>query len=63
MAGNSRMNEQLVFIDKIQSVQLGRELSAPKKHPIGGRFLEFLYTRMQVVGDVVGVRPWEVRSS
>ncbi len=62
VADNSRVDEQLVFVDQLQPVQLGRELAAPEKYAIRGRVLKHLYARAQVAGDVVAVIPREVLS-
>src|SRR5436853_3499122 len=53
VAGDPGVDEQLVLVDQIQPVQLGRELAATKKYAVWGRVLELLYARAQVVGDVV----------
>src|SRR5262245_2640397 len=39
VAGDPGMDEQLVLIDKIQSVQLGRELAATEENALRGRIL------------------------
>src|ERR687893_371538 len=56
------MDEQLVLVDQIQPVQLGRELAATEEYAIRGRVLELLYARAQVAVNVVAVGPREVLS-
>src|SRR5918999_2583739 len=56
------MDEQLVLVDQIQPVQLGRELAATEEYAVRGRVLKPLYARAQVVGDVVAVGPREALS-
>src|SRR5206468_10380131 len=62
VAGDPGVDEQLVLVDQIQPVQLGRELTATEEHAVRGRILELLYARAQVAGDVVAVGPREVLS-
>ncbi|MNG34425.1 hypothetical protein D3C84_1209030 [compost metagenome] len=62
MADNPGVDEELVLVDQIQPVQLGRELAATEEHAVRGRVLELLYARAQVAGDVVAVGPREVPS-
>src|SRR5690242_19717197 len=59
VAGNPGVDEQFVFVDQIQPVQLGRELAAAEQYAVWGRVLELLYTRAQVAGDEVAVGPRE----
>src|ERR1700741_584899 len=60
VTGDPGVNEQLVLVDQMQPVQLGRELAAAEEYAVRGRVLELLYARAQVVVDVVAVRPGEV---
>ena len=62
VAGDSRVDEELVFVDQVQPIQLGRELAATEQHAGRGRVLESLHARAQVAGDVVAVGPREVLS-
>jgi hypothetical protein len=62
VAGDPGMNEQLVLVDQVQPIQLGRELAATEEYAVWGRVLELLYARAQVVSDVVSVGPREVLS-
>lgn len=62
VAGDSRVHEELVFIDQIQPVQFGRELATTEKHAGRGSLLQLLYCRAQVAGEVVAVGPREVLS-
>ena len=55
MTGDPGVDEELVLVDQIQPVQLGRELAATEEHAGRGRILEFLHARAQVAGDVVAV--------
>src|SRR5262245_25425042 len=56
------VDEELVLVDQIQPVQLGRELAATEEHAGRGRVLELLHARAQVASDVVAVGPREARS-
>src|SRR5258706_3870882 len=62
VAGDPGVDEELVLVDQIQPVQLGRELAATEEHAGRGRVLELLHARAQVAGDVVAVGPREVLS-
>lgn len=62
MAGDPGVDEELVLVDQIQPVQFGCELAATEEHAGRGRVLQLLHARAQVAGDVVAVRPREVRS-
>src|SRR5688572_19286731 len=62
VAGDPGVDEELVLVDQIQPVQLGRELAAPEEHAVRSRVLELLYARTQVPGNVVAVGPREVLS-
>src|SRR4051812_31233889 len=62
VAGDPRVDEELVLVDQIQPVQLGRELAATEEHAGRGRVLQLLHARAQVAGDVVAVGPREVLS-
>src|SRR5690349_22882210 len=53
VASDPRVDEQLVLVNQIQPVQLGRELTATEKHAVRGGVLELLYARVQVAGDAV----------
>src|SRR5262249_30616276 len=46
------VDEELVLVDQIQPVQLGRELAATEEHAGRGRVLELLHARAQVASDV-----------
>jgi hypothetical protein len=48
VAGDPGVDEQSVFVDQIQSVQLIRELAAAQEPVLRGRVLEPLYARAQV---------------
>src|SRR5262249_45505120 len=56
------VDEELVLVDQIQPVQLGRELAATEEYAGRGCVLKLLNARAQVAGDVVAVGPREVRS-
>src|SRR5262245_45260791 len=60
VAGDPGMDEQLVLVDQVQPVELGRELAAAEEHPGRCRVLELLYALAQIAGDVVAVGPREV---
>src|SRR5258708_10487293 len=62
VAGDPGVDEELVLVDQIQPVQLGRELAATEEHAGRGRVLELLHARAQVARDVVAVGPREVLS-
>lgn len=62
MARDPGMDEELVFVDQIESVQFGRKLTATEEHAGRGRVLEPLYPDAQVAIDVSAMGPWEVRS-
>ena len=62
VADDPGVDEELVLVDQIQPVQLGRELAATEENAGRGLILEFLHTRAQVAGDVVAVGPREVCS-
>lgn len=50
------VDEELVLIDQVQSVELGGELAAAQEHACRGRVLEFLHPKgPQVAGDVMAV--------
>src|SRR5580765_1358558 len=53
VAGDPGVDEELVLVDQVQPVQLGRELAATEEHAGRGRVLELLHARAQVAGDVV----------
>src|SRR3954463_9400059 len=59
VAGYPGGDEEIVLVDQIQPVQLGRELAATQEHAGRGRVLEPLHARAQVTGDVVAVGPRE----
>jgi hypothetical protein len=52
VAGDSGVDEQLVVVDQIQPIKLGRELAATEEHAIRGPVLEHLHARAKVAGDV-----------
>jgi len=58
----SWMDEELIFVDQIQPIQLDCEFAAPEEHAGRRRVLELLYACSQVAGDVMAVGPREVRS-
>src|ERR1700752_1517084 len=62
VAGDPGGGEELVLVNQIQPVQLGRELAATEEHAGRGRVLELLHARAQVACDVVAVVPREVLS-
>jgi len=62
VADDPRVDEEFVFVDQIQPVELGRELAAAEEHAVRGRVLELLYARAQVAREVVAVGPREVLS-
>src|SRR5882724_9411524 len=62
VAGDPGVDEELVLVDQIQPVQLGRELAATEEHAGRGRGLKLLHARAQIAGDVVAVGPREVLS-
>src|SRR3982751_3927352 len=43
VAGDPGMDEELVLVDQVQPVQLGRELAASEEYAVRGRVLELLY--------------------
>src|SRR5512145_2562507 len=51
VTGDPGVDEELVLVDQIQPIQLGRELAATEEHALRGRILEFLHARAQVAGD------------
>src|SRR3954447_16139054 len=53
VTGDPGVDEELVLVDQIQPVQLGRELAATEEHAGRGRVFELLYARAQVASDVV----------
>src|SRR3954469_6745503 len=59
VADDPGMDEELVLVDQIQAVELGRELAATEDHAGRRRVLELLHARAQVAGDVVAVGPRE----
>jgi len=62
VAGDPGVDEELVLVDQIQAVQLGRELAATEEHAGRGRVLELLLARAQVAGNVVVIGPREILS-
>ena len=62
VAGDPGMYEELVLVDQIQPIQLGREPAATEEHAGWVRVLELLHARAQVADDVVAVGPREVLS-
>src|SRR5688572_3560346 len=60
VAGDTGVDEELVLVDQIQPVQLGRELAATEEHAGRGRVLELLHARAKIAADVVAVVPREV---
>src|SRR5437763_4097910 len=62
VSGDPGVDEELVLVDQIQPLQLGRALAAPEEHTVRRRVLELLDARAQVAGDVVAVGPRETRS-
>ena len=62
MTGDPGVDEELILVDQIQPVQLGRELAATEEHAGRGHILEFLHVRAQVPSDVLAVSPREVHS-
>lgn len=62
VAGDPGVNEELVLVDQIQPIQLGRKLAAAQEHARRGRILEILYGCSQITGDVVAIVPKEVGS-
>src|SRR6188508_2461991 len=45
VAGDPGVDEELVLVDQIQTVELGRELAATEEHAGWGRVLELLHAR------------------
>src|SRR5688500_5146761 len=62
VAGDPGVDEEGVFVDQIQPVQLGRELAATEEHAGRRRLLQLLHAGTQVPGDVVAVGPREILS-
>src|SRR5689334_23376616 len=62
VAGDPGMDEQLVLVNQVQPVELGRERAASEEDPGRGRVLELLHALAQIAGDVVAVGPREVRA-
>src|SRR3954471_9291178 len=59
VARDPGVDEEIVLVDEIQPVQLGRELAATQEHAGRGRVLEPLHARAKVAGEVVAVGPRE----
>src|SRR5262249_44966594 len=62
VAGDPGVDEELVLVDQLQPIELGRKLAATEEHAGRGRILQLLHARAQVAGDVVAVGPREVLS-
>ena len=45
MAGDPRVDEELVLVDQVQPVQFSRELAATEEHAGRGRVLQLLHAR------------------
>jgi hypothetical protein len=60
VSGELGVDEELVLVDEIQPMKLGRELAAAEEHAGRGRVLEPLHAEAQIAGDVVAVGPREV---
>ena len=57
VAGDPGVDEDLVLVDQIQPVQLGRELAAPEEYAGRGCILELLHVSAQVADNVMAVGP------
>src|SRR3954453_8268453 len=60
VAGDHGMDEQLVLVDQVKAVELGRELAASQENPSWSRVLELLHALAQFAGDAVAVGPREI---
>src|SRR5438046_5760965 len=60
VAGDPRVDEELILVDEIQPVQRARELAATEEHAGWGRVLQLLHPRAEVASDRVAGGPPEV---